>query len=207
MAYEFTAQSKAGAVLILPSGATLHDLPQDKYKYYLRSFQEAATEHARLWCESSDQHSLYLVTGMYKTRDFILTSFNTGRPNQEMHVKSGKYEWKCGFTVYSRTSPPSNKYENQTILIKGFRMTVRWSLPVVEQVTQAPSQISRWIASLIAFLAALLQVVFDTLSKWLSRTSELFYYVAPKILTGCSRRAHSTFNSGWYFYFTYLILG
>ena len=188
MAYEFTAKSHAGAILILPSGATLFDLPPDKF--HLETFRQAATKYARLWCERSKHDNLYLVTGMYKTRDFTLASFSkAGDSDGKMLVEPdiGTFKWTCASETYSRTSPPDNKYENQTVLIKGFRMTVRWSwLAVIERVTRSQSPIGRRIASLIAILLALLEALFVMVSTCLSRISGLFYHTAPQILTCCS---------------------
>lgn len=165
MDYEFTARSKAGAILILPFGTTLSELQSSD----LETFREVATESAQLWCKRSKGNSLYLVTGTYKSRHFTLASFNTGHPRGKMLVKrkdgrdAGMYQWDCAFTVDSRTSLENNKYENQTIFIKGFRMTVRWScLPVIERVTQAESG---WIAFHVATLFAFLEVLYKLLSR------------------------------------------
>ena len=179
MAYEFTAKSDAGAILILPSGATLSDLQS---KSDLESFRKVATKYARQWCELSKDDSLYLVTGTYKACDFTLASFNTGHLDGKMLVEkqdkqpghdTGTYIWTCAFEAYCRTGLQNNKYENQTIVIKGFRMTVRWSwLAVIEHVTRSESPIMRRIASLVAILLALLEALFMMAHRQLSRTCE-----------------------------------
>lgn len=122
---------------------------------------------------------------MYKTREFALGSFSTGHPGgrilveqqdkQDSHPNAGTYKWTCAFEVYYQAGPQNNYYENQTVLIKGFRMSVRWSwLAVVERVTRAESSFSRKFASLIAALLALLEVLFVMAQRWLPRTSESF---------------------------------
>ena len=173
MAYEFIATSRAGAILILPSGANLYDLQS---KSDLETFRKVATKHARQWCKLSNDDSLYLLTGMYKTREFTLASFNTAHDDGKMLVQrqdAGTYKWDCEFQVYCQPGPQNNKYENQTIVIKGFRMTVRWSwLAVIERVTRSESPIMRRIASLVAILLALLEALFMMAHRQLSRTCE-----------------------------------
>lgn len=177
MDYKFIVESNAGAALILPFGATLHGLPHDKSKSYLRSFQDAATKHGHHWCACSQQQNLYLVTGMYKARDFILTSFDHGRSGEEMFVKSvgGKdHELISPRSAASRVRIALEGLENQTVLIKGFRITLRWNcVPEVEQLLRLQPRIISWITSLSRRLKALLKLA----SMRLSQTSELFYNV------------------------------
>ncbi|KAH0828722.1 hypothetical protein J3R83DRAFT_3133 [Lanmaoa asiatica] len=153
--YEFTATSNAGAILILPSGATLFELQN---KRELEAFRKVATNYALRWCKFAERDSLYLVTGLYKTRSWTLGSFHKGSLGEKIlvdrNVTGGEaYKWMPAFEVDYRPGPQNNSYENQTVLIKGFRMTVS----------------ARIIASFLALLFALLQVLFGTPQRWLSR--------------------------------------
>ncbi|KAF8549075.1 hypothetical protein OG21DRAFT_1448346, partial [Imleria badia] len=75
--YEFTPSPNKGAILILPDGATSHDLPANE------RFRRVAMKHALEWYEiarelygeSINNGSLYLLTGFYKARSWSLASF------------------------------------------------------------------------------------------------------------------------------------
>ncbi|KAF8546153.1 hypothetical protein OG21DRAFT_1427840, partial [Imleria badia] len=72
--YEFAPSSAKGAILILPDGATSHDLPANEH------FRKVAMERAfdwyeiakELYGESVSSDSLYLITGFYKARSWSL---------------------------------------------------------------------------------------------------------------------------------------
>ncbi|KAH0836403.1 hypothetical protein J3R83DRAFT_8003 [Lanmaoa asiatica] len=129
VAYEFTATAKAGAILILPSGATLSETHNEQE---LEAFRKIAEKYALAWCGFAKRDSLYLVTGLHKTRSWTLGSFYKGFPGGEILVShhttgSEAYNWTSAFEMDFQPGPRNNKYENQTIFIKGFRMTVRWN--------------------------------------------------------------------------------
>ncbi|KAI9455531.1 hypothetical protein HD554DRAFT_2042764 [Boletus coccyginus] len=160
LAYKFTATSNTGAILILPSGATLSELRnEDKFE----RFREFAKEYAVPWCKFARRDSLYLVTGVYTARSWTLASFDKGLPGrgilvEQPHGETGAYKWTCAFQADCRPGPRDNRYENQTVLIKGFKMTVRLAgkLTVVEHVTGWQSTIVSFGAILLALLAKLL---------------------------------------------------
>ncbi|KAF8553282.1 hypothetical protein OG21DRAFT_1510417 [Imleria badia] len=154
--YEFVPTSTEGAILILPQGATRHDLlPKER-------FRMTAIEHAFDWYEIARKRhgesiggcSLYLITGFYKARSWSLASFhnatgtqlNTRRikvvPRDIGESKAGRY-WECTFPVDCRDGPGGNHNgsANQTVYISGFKIAVRddvlrwWTQePVVEPV-------------------------------------------------------------------------
>lgn len=168
MDYAFTTTSRAGAILILPDGATLSEL-QDKQQ--LERFREHATKCALQWCRFAKQDSLYLVTAVYKSKSWTLGSFYDGSPGKEILVDqqscdstgTSVYDWEYQFNVDHQQGPGNNCYVNQTVIIKGFKITVKWDwLPVVERAERAERWFSRTLASLWSTMN----------SRWLSRISE-----------------------------------
>ena len=136
--YEFTASSDKGAILILPEGATSHDLPANE------RFRKLAVEHAFEWYEIAKERygesigsdSLYLITGFYKARSWSLASFYDTMATEARHIRvvpregegttSGR-DWKCTFPVQYRDGPGPghNGSVNQTVFISGFKIAVR----------------------------------------------------------------------------------
>ncbi|KAF8552604.1 hypothetical protein OG21DRAFT_102487 [Imleria badia] len=135
--YEFTPSSAKGAILILPDGATSHDvLPIER-------FRKVAMERAFDWYEIAEElderissGSLYLITGFYKARSWSLGSFNdaTGAEHRNIRVlpREGEgtiagREWKPTFSMQHRDGPRHDHHGNvnQTVFIRGFKIAVR----------------------------------------------------------------------------------
>ncbi|KAF8548780.1 hypothetical protein OG21DRAFT_1515937 [Imleria badia] len=136
--YEFTPSPAKGAILILPDGATSHDLPANE------RFRKVAMEHAFDWYEIAKEHygesissgSLYLITGFYKARSWSLASFHDATGTEPRNIKVipregeptiARREWMCTFPVQYRDGPgpDHNGSVNQTIFISGFKIAVR----------------------------------------------------------------------------------
>ncbi|KAG6369268.1 hypothetical protein JVT61DRAFT_15513 [Boletus reticuloceps] len=163
--YEFTATSKTGAILILPGGATLSKL-EDKQK--LKEFRQHATKYALQWCQYAERDSLYLITAAYKTKTWTLGSFYEGLPGKEIlvHQQSGEnttvYRWEHQFNVHHRQGPGDNDGDNQTVLVQGFRITMRWDwLRMIERVERP----ERWFARVLATFWPIRKSL-----RWLSQT-------------------------------------
>jgi len=178
VAYKFTATSNTGAILILPSGAALSELQN---KRDLDVFWDVATKCALPWCKFAGRDSLYLLTGVYTTSSWTLASFYKGWDGGEIrvahhHEKPGPetktYKWRSQFEADFQPGPNNNRYENQTVLIKGFKMTVRWAgkLTVVEHVAGWQST----FASFGATLLALLMMIVSMSQSWLPRSTSKF---------------------------------
>ncbi|KAG6369265.1 hypothetical protein JVT61DRAFT_15509 [Boletus reticuloceps] len=126
--YKFTSTSKTGAILILPDGAILSKL-EDKQK--LEEFRQHAMKYALQWCIYAQRDSLYLITSAYKTKTWTLGSFYDGSSGGEIHVNrqprddTPEYVWTCEFNVDDQQGPGNNSDVNQTVLIKGFKITAR----------------------------------------------------------------------------------
>ncbi|KAF8553279.1 hypothetical protein OG21DRAFT_1267503 [Imleria badia] len=135
--YEFTPSSAKGAILILPDGATSHDLPANE------RFRKVAMERAFDWYEVAKEHygesissgSLYLITGFYKARSWSLASFHDATTTEPRHIwvvprsegtNPGR-KWMYTFPVECRDGPgpDHNGSVNQTIFISGFKIAVR----------------------------------------------------------------------------------
>ena len=168
--YAFTMTSNEGAILILPDGACQFG---SEDKGLLEEMQEYAKEHAVQMCRFAKQDTLYLVTAVFKSKSWTLGSFHNGPHGGEILVHrqpcdgsnstaTFMYDWECVTNLDDQEGPKNNPYTNQTVLIKGFRMTVRWDwLPIVERAEWA----DWWFA---CFLASL----WSTISRRLSRMSE-----------------------------------
>jgi hypothetical protein len=136
--YEFTPSSAKGAILILPDGATSHDLPANE------RFRKVAMERAfdwyeiakELYGESIRNDSLYLITGFYKARSWSLASFHDATATEPRHIRVVPREgevtapgrdWKCTFPVQYRDGPGPghNGNVNQTVFISGFKIAIR----------------------------------------------------------------------------------
>ncbi|KAF8123155.1 CHAT domain-containing protein [Boletus edulis] len=162
--YEFTATSKTGAILILPGGATLSKL-EDKQKF--KEIRQHATKYALQWCKYAQRDSLYLITAAYKTKTWTLGSFYEGSPGKDIlvHRESGEnsvYKWEYQFNVDHRRGPGNNDNDNQTVLIQGFRITVRWDwFRMIERVERP----ERWFARVLATFWPIRKSL-----RWLSQT-------------------------------------
>ena len=158
--------SSEGAILILPDGASRAELEDPKL---LEEIREYAARYALQWCRSAGRDTLYLITAVFKSRSWTLGSFSNGSRGEEILVHrlssdgSSSYRWECESSVDSPVPPTNNCYLNQTVLIKGFKMTVRWDwLPIIQRAEKA-----EWW--LVCFLTSL----WSTISRrWLSRIGE-----------------------------------
>ena len=176
--YDFTATSKAGALLILPEGATLFKL-EDKQK--LEEFRQHAVQHALQWCRYARRDSLYLITAAYKTKTWTLGSFYDGSlggkilVHRQSHDGTAMYRWQYQFNVDDQQGPGNNCDVNQTVLMKGFKITVRWDwFPVIERVERS----ERWFARVLAPLWLIRKF-----RKWLSQTSESCCHALERLST------------------------
>ncbi|KAG9309119.1 hypothetical protein JVU11DRAFT_11014 [Chiua virens] len=149
--YKFTATSTSGAMLILPNGAIVSELKEK----YLEDLRELAIKSVLPWCKYAKRDALYLVTTVYTTKAWTLGAFYNGflggnitvchRPPDDTH----KYKWLYPFNVDHRQSPKDNRDINQTVFIKGFKMTVRWKwLPVVQELHKTERRFARVLATL-----------------------------------------------------------
>ena len=153
--FEFTTTRGEGAILILPDGAVLSEI-QDEDK--LKQIRKHAERCASQWCAIAKRNSLYLITAVYKSKSWTLGSFEKGTPGKEILVQrqscndsgtDSTYEWKYEINVVPQQGPGNNYYVNQTVLIKGFKMTVMWGLlPIVEQVEKTRWWITNFFLSL-----------------------------------------------------------
>ena len=139
MECEFNLSSSEGALLILPEGAERHDLRNH------HRFLEAATRHGADWYRFAEEKvgqiighdSLYLITGLYKTRSWSLAAF-------EKTAESGEYPaqfrlsqvggdniaatcaWDTTRTLDWRVGPIDNfGIPNQAVFIRGFKIAHR----------------------------------------------------------------------------------
>ncbi|KAF8556914.1 hypothetical protein OG21DRAFT_1520796 [Imleria badia] len=147
--YEFTPSHAKGAILILPDGATSHDLPANE------RFRQVAMEHAFDWYEIAKEHygesisngSLYLITGFYKARSWSLASFHDATDTEPRNIRvvpreregaTARREWMYTFPMQYRDGPgpDHNGSVNQTVFISGFKIAVRHD--VLGWVSQKP---------------------------------------------------------------------
>ena len=139
--------SNEGAILILPEGASLFEL-EDKE---LQKIREYAARYALQWCRSANQDTLYLITAMVKSKSWTSGSFHYGFRGSKIFVHrqlcgdSVSYDWICEAGVDDPVTPINNSYLNQTVFIKGFKMTVRtrgaekatwWPLEMIARVCE-----------------------------------------------------------------------
>ncbi|KAI6144691.1 hypothetical protein BKA82DRAFT_1000989 [Pisolithus tinctorius] len=160
--YEFDSSTPAGAILILPHGATSVELLSPE------QFCEVATKNALDWYNFAKkrygvQHldrSLYLITGFYKARSWSLGSFNNpsdargkilARRDDNNH---NIYLLEFSLPADHRHSFGDGSRVNQTVFITGFRITVRSWLPdpVVLKATESETT---WFILVCLFKACL----------------------------------------------------
>ena len=173
--YAFAMTSGEGAILILPDGASRYEL-QDKQQ--LEEIREYVKKCALQWCRFSKQGTLYLITTVFKSKSWTLGSFYHGTHGNEILIHrqschssgtdttgASMYHWECETNVDNPVSPGNNAYLNQTVLLKGFKMTVRWDwLPIVEHAER-----TEWW--LVCFFTSLWSTI---LQRWLSPVGELY---------------------------------
>lgn len=165
--------SSEGAMLILPDGASRFELEDEKQ---LEEIRGHANECAIQWCRFAQKDTLYLVTGVFKSKSWTLGSFYNGSQGDEILVHRGPcdrsgtdhtdlfmYDWECEINVDDQEGPQNNTYINQTVLIKGFKMTVRWDwLPVIQRAERT----EWWFFCLLVSLWSVIS------RRWLSRIGE-----------------------------------
>ncbi|KAF8553762.1 hypothetical protein OG21DRAFT_1196424 [Imleria badia] len=137
--YEFTLSSSEGALLILPEGAERHDLRNH------HRFLEVATQHGADWYRFAeekvgqiiDNDSLYLITGLHKTRSWSVAAFEktagTAEHSAQFRVsQSGSdsiaatYTWDTTRALDWRVGPVDNYgLANQSVFIRGFKVALR----------------------------------------------------------------------------------
>ena len=133
-----------GAILILPEGAQSCDLQNE------RRFLDEAIQHAVDWYDCATEEggrlisndSLYLITGFHKAHSWSLgavgrsvfsfhkrrfAKFKVGQIH-EGRVKGEAYSWEPTLGFEERVGPMHprvrGKIPNQTVFIRGFRITV-----------------------------------------------------------------------------------
>jgi hypothetical protein len=142
----FTSNSKEGAVLALPDGASAIDLrPTDRLKEY-------ALKHAASWYEFVNgtlrrgvpNGSLYFVTGCDKTSSWGVASFSNTSTEGEISLTfknaqvgggsvSFKWQWETYSPAAVRTGPElaegeRNSQQNQCLFVRGYKVAVRDNL-------------------------------------------------------------------------------
>ena len=161
--------SNEGAILILPDGASRFELGDKKQ---LEDIREYVVRYALQWCRFTRQDTLYLITAAFKSKSWTLGSFYDGSHGDKILAHqyfdssgsdmtgSSSYRWECESNIDNPVSPRNNPYLNQTVLLKGFKVTVRWDwLPIVERAEGA-----EWW--LVCFLSSLWSTI---LWRWLSQ--------------------------------------
>ena len=173
--YAFNITFKEGAVLILPDGASRWELDET----HVRELETYVKKYALQMCRFAKEGPLYLVTGVVKSKSWTLGSFSNGSDGSEILVRRRSndgdssngadhfmYHWVCAVNVDDQDGPQNNNYVNQTVFIKGFRMTVRggW-FPIVELAEWSDSWFARVLASVCS---TLLQ------QPWVTRASKSY---------------------------------
>ena len=141
--YAFKMTSSEGAILVLPDGAVLSELCEDEE---LEKLREHVAKYTLEICRWVKRGTLFLVTGVFKSKSWTLGSFYGGYRGAEIVVyrRSSRdtgtfmHYWEYETNVHAKQGPPDNNYYNQTVLISAFKLTSRngW-LPVVERVAQS----------------------------------------------------------------------
>ena len=180
--YEFAVTSQEGAILILPDGAIRCELDQAQAK----ELEKHIKEHALEMCKFANQETLYLVTAVFRSKSWTLGSFYKGSNDCAILVNQlprgspdpFMYDWVCEVNMDDKEGPKNNDYLNQTVLIKGFKITMRWDwLPVVERLGG-----NEWW--FISFLASLWSAV---LLRWLRRIGKLYPVFRGDININCGQ--------------------
>ena len=182
--YAFNMISNEGAILILPDGANRWELDEAQ----VQELEMYVKKYALQICRFAKKDVLYLVTGVVKSKSWTLGSFYNGSHGSEIFVhrqsrggdSSGgtdpfMYEWVCEVNVDDRDGPQHNNYVNQTVLIKGFRMTVREGLfPPVQLEGWGNSWFARALASMCLTLLR---------GPWVTRASKSYPDVRERLST------------------------
>ncbi|KAG9308484.1 hypothetical protein JVU11DRAFT_11828 [Chiua virens] len=146
--YNFVAEAKKGAILILPTGASLFELDSK----CMPSIRNHVKKHALGWCRHAQKDTLYLITAVYRAKTWTLGSFKNGTLGKEIHVQvraseqngTPEYRWQHAFNVDNQQVPPGNTDLNQAVFIKGFKMTAG----NIEQLVMCGGWFDRLLATL-----------------------------------------------------------
>jgi hypothetical protein len=139
----FTSNSKEGAILALPDGASAIDLrPTDRLKEYV-------LKHGASWYEFVNgtlrrgvaNGSLYFVTGCDKASSWGVASFSNTSTEGEVSLTfknaqvggggvSFEWQWETYSPAAVRTGPElaegeRNPHQNQCVFIRGYKVAVR----------------------------------------------------------------------------------
>ena len=173
--------SSEGALLILPEGAERRDLRNH------HRFLEVATQHGADWYRFAEERvgqiiandSLYLITGLYKTRSWSLAAFEkTGgtavhsaqfRVSQAGgHSIAPTYTWDTTRALDWRVGPTDNYgLANQSVFIRGFKIALRTGMFGTRRISvraDVPSARPNPVRSLGAIGDSLFAYVFGGLS-------------------------------------------
>ncbi|KAG9315443.1 hypothetical protein JVU11DRAFT_3053 [Chiua virens] len=125
--YKFVANTKSGAILILPDGATLSEL-EEQHSIFMRNH---VARHGLAWCKYAQRDTLCLITAVYRAKSWTLGSFEDGFIGGRIHVHFSERndtlgcKWLYPFNVdHQQGVPPGNTDLNQAIFIKGFQIKV-----------------------------------------------------------------------------------
>ncbi|KAG9310375.1 hypothetical protein JVU11DRAFT_9509 [Chiua virens] len=157
--YDFNLSSSEGALLILPKGAESCKLRKRQL------FKDIATRSANNWYNFAERHlgriithdSLYLITGLYKTRSWSVAAFHeaTGTAESSAQFKASQagedndmsYSWETMRALDWRVGPQFDVgIPNQSVFIIGFKIALREGLlgkKWVEVEVDSPSVQSR----------------------------------------------------------------
>ena len=136
--YGFRMTASEGAILILPDGCAQSGLEPGKELEELRMH---VNKYALQICRWIKRDTLCLVTEVYKSKSWTLGSFYGGHRGGEIlvHRRSSHstgtftYHWESDVNMDCQMGPENNDYLNQTVLMNGFKITMRaYLLPIVE---------------------------------------------------------------------------
>lgn len=135
--YKFNLSSTDGALLILPEGSERYDLLNEDL------FLEQASRHGIEWYNYAvnrrrriiNPDSLYLITGIYKTRSWSVAAFENVMENEHhtAHFKqierdsmTPTYTWETTCALDWRVGPHIDyDIPNQAVFIYGFKIAIR----------------------------------------------------------------------------------
>ncbi|KAG9311404.1 hypothetical protein JVU11DRAFT_8516 [Chiua virens] len=141
LSYRFILSSDEGALLILPEGAERRDLLDEGV------FLEQASKHGAKWYNYAvnrrhriiNHDSLYLLTGLSKTRSWSVATFDHdfgNRPAMPAHFKhiggditASSYGWETARPLDWRVGPHyDHGIPDQTVFVRGFKIAIRKGL-------------------------------------------------------------------------------
>ena len=174
------------------------------------------SRNTRFKYADSPRRTLYVVTGVVKSKSWTLGSFYNGLDGCEILVRrrsSGDgidpctYKWMYEVNVDDQQGPQNNNYVNQTVIIKGFKLTM-WNgwLPIVEMMGSSTLASARTLAGITSDLLRYP-------SSWVKRTGKSYFDVvkpsSTQIVHSCglfpvsARRSVPEIISGLYHFSDY----